>query len=105
MFKTSRILAAAIITGACLHGVSHGQAASEYFWHGVQDEATFQLCSNERFLDIGKLSEEECKKMIDMHAMECRTTVERLRADMSTSLQIYVMCLQSSVLLYENGEL
>jgi hypothetical protein len=104
MNKSCRTLAAAIAVSAFLHGVAHGKDDSRYFFDGIQEEATAQLCGDERFLDIRGFSAEGCKKLVSAHARKCRAIVNKFEADMSTVAQVYLMCLKSEVLLSETGE-
>ena len=98
----SRISIALIAVAVGAHGVVYGESESEYFWDGMQEEAVNQLCGDQHLLDIARLSADACKKAIDLHVEECRTIVEPLETEML--VQIYVMCLQSKVLLSQAGD-
>ena len=98
----SRISVALIAIGAWPHGVAYGESESEYFWYGMKEEVVNQLCGDQHFLDIARLSAEACKKAIDLHVNECKTIVEPLETELL--VKVYVMCLQSKVLLAEAGD-
>ncbi len=97
-----RISIALIAVGAWPHGVAYGELESEYFWDGMQAEMANVLCGDQHFLDIAKLSAEVCKKAVAFHVEECRTIVEPLQTEML--VKVYLMCLQSKVLLSEAGD-
>ena len=111
----SRISVALLARGTWPHAIAHDEAES-YFFNGVQDELVEHLCSDQHFLDTAELGPGACKEAIEFHTEECRAVVESLEPELflgesdfseqntkklASLGRIYVMCLQSKILLSE----
>ena len=108
-----RISVALIAFGTWSHAIAHDEPEA-YFIDGFQDEVVEHLCSDQHFLNKAKLGAEACKEAIELHVEKCWAIVETLEPELFldesdfseentkkfTSLgNIYVMCLQSKILL------
>jgi len=94
LFQISVVLVA---VGASLHANADDEPRSKYFFYGMRDEVANLLCDDQHFLETGKLSAEACRDAINLHVEECRSIVESLETEILA--QVYLMCLQSKILL------
>ncbi len=92
-----RISVALVAVGAWSHAIADDEPESKYFFAGMNEEVVNLLCNDQHFLDTGKLSAEACKDAIDMHVEDCRNIVASLETEILA--KVYVMCLQSKILL------
>ena len=108
-----RISVALITCGTWPHAIAYG-APEAYFFDGIQGEVVRQLCSDQHFLDTAKLGAEACDEASELHIEECRAIVESLVPElfldvsgvseentkkMISTIKVYLMCLQSRILL------
>ncbi len=94
-----RYLAALTVCGIWSHATAQRAQDADYFFDGLQEESARLLCSDQHFLDTAKLGAEACKKAVELHVEECRTIVEPLETELL--VKVYLMCLQSKILLPE----
>jgi hypothetical protein len=108
-----RISIALIACGTLSHAIAHDEPES-YFIDGFQDAVAEHLCSDQHFLNKAKLGAEACKEAIESHVEECWAIVEPLEPDLfhdesdfseentkkhASLANVYLMCLQSRILL------
>jgi len=108
-----RISVALLACGTWPHAIAHDEPEA-YFFDGIQDAVVEHLCSDQHFLNTAKLGAEACKEAIELHVEECRAVVEPLEPELfldesdfseentkkfASLSKVYVMCLQSKILL------
>jgi len=112
-----RYLLALMACSLWLQAIAHDDAEAEFF-DAIRAKAVEQICADQHFLETAQLETGVCAEAVGVHVEKCWAIVEPLEPEVNLDDSdfsdettrkfrslgaVYLMCLQSKILLSKSG--